>query len=420
MRRHLSWLGAAIMVCALAAFQTANAQSACPAIGSDTGCAAVITITSTGGTLSVTGQGPYSLDNQTLVGVVNNSALPVYSIDLASTLAVFAFSGEGIDTFGAPKNAQDNTGYGGPNTFFTNINASHTTGRVNFITPIAANGGTVYFSLENVLTAQSVTVSAVSNNTVTSPLLAAVLPASRSVKVGVTATAFATIINTGAATAPACFIAVANTSLPLTAIYQTTNPTTNALTGPPSAPVDIPAGGSQSFVIALTPSAVLLPTNITLVFGCANTGSAPSYTGLNTLLLSASTNATPDVVALAATSTNDGILHVSGPTGSGAFATATVNVGAAGSITASAKTGATNLPLTLNICQTNPASGQCLQTPAPTVTVTIAANATPTFSIFATASGAIPLDPANSRIFVTFSDTGGTVRGETSVAVQTQ
>jgi hypothetical protein len=251
-------------------------------------------------------------------------------------------------------------------------------------------------------------------------LLAAVLPASRSVKVGVTATAFATIINTGAATAPACFIAVANTSLPLTAIYQTTNPTTNALTGPPSAPVDIPAGGSQSFVIALTPSAVLLPTNITLVFGCANTGSAPSYTGLNTLLLSASTNATPDVVALAATSTNDGILHVSGPTGSGAFATATVNVGAAGSITASAKTGATNLPLTLNICQTNPASGQCLQTPAPTVTVTIAANATPTFSIFATASGAIPLDPANSRIFVTFSDTGGAVRGETSVAVQTQ
>jgi hypothetical protein len=61
-----------------------------------------------------------------------------------------------------------------------------------------------------------------------------------------------------------------------------------------------------------------------------------------------------------------------------------------------------------------------LANPAASVTTTIAANATPTFSIFGTASGAIPFSPANSRIFVQFSDSTGVVRGETSVAVETQ
>jgi hypothetical protein len=61
-----------------------------------------------------------------------------------------------------------------------------------------------------------------------------------------------------------------------------------------------------------------------------------------------------------------------------------------------------------------------MQTPAATVTTTIAKNATPTFGIFVSASGAIPFDPAGSRIFVTFTDSTKAVRGETSVAVETQ
>jgi hypothetical protein len=46
--------------------------------------------------------------------------------------------------------------------------------------------------------------------------------------------------------------------------------------------------------------------------------------------------------------------------------------------------------------------------------------ATPTFGIFATASGAVPFLPATNRIFVQFSDATGVVRGSTSVAVETQ
>jgi hypothetical protein len=46
-------------------------------------------------------------------------------------------------------------------------------------------------------------------------------------------------------------------------------------------------------------------------------------------------------------------------------------------------------------------------------------NATPTFSIFAAAGGAIPFSPGESRVFVQFNDEGG-VHGSTSVAVTTQ
>lgn len=665
-------------------FLSGAASAQCPSVGNDTGCGAVITVTSTGATVTQTGMGPYDGSDDTLIGVVNNipacmpgqnsqsaCGLPIFSIDLSSTANIFSFDGDGISssTFGIPGNSKDSTQYGGPNAYFTNINAAGTSGRVNFITPIPP-GGTGFFSLENVLNAlsgctnllnnsvpkpadgstqitttftprgndpntgqpftlaaaatacgfigwdwqqtitnlptptpgnafnaiatpntapvtpfndppssgynymlpvppgpldapqlsvywdpfngansdgfalssnetasvltffdapadpclpgaQSAATAAIANRTTAtggcggpgvrapagstinftthlagfqgqfpgasvvdtgigfswtstfngtnggiatlptptnhqvdagsgtggvtvtsyngisnyigvsvsgvngsnvlgpSPLLAAVLPASRSVQVNGTATAFATIINSGATAAPGCSIAPAST-LPLTFHYQTTNPQTNQVSGTADTPVNIAAGQSQSFVIGLTPTAAISPTNLAFNFACSNVAAAPVVVGLNTLLLSGSTTPTPDVVALSATATNDGILHIPGSAASGAFATATVNVGSGGTITASANTGSATLPLVLALCQTNPSNGQCLATPAATVTTTINANAMPTFSIFATSTGAIPFDPANSRIFVNFADQSGAVRGATSVAVQTQ
>ena len=258
------------------------------------------------------------------------------------------------------------------------------------------------------------------SNSGPSPLVAAVLPSSRSVQVGGTpATAFATIINSGSSAVTGCAITPV-TTVPASFVYQTTNPATNALSGSPNTPVSIAAGGSQSFVIAFTPNAPFVPTNVVLGFACTGVSAAPSITGLNSLLLSASTTPVPDIVALAATAMNDGILHITGTSGSGAFAVATVNVGAGASITATANTGAASLPLAISLCQTDPASGQCTSSVGSSVTTTINAGATPTFAIFATASGLVPFDPANNRIFVIFSDAGGTVCGSTSVAVQTQ
>jgi hypothetical protein len=252
-----------------------------------------------------------------------------------------------------------------------------------------------------------------------SPLVAAVLPSSRSVQVSNTATAFATIINSGSSAVSGCAI-VPVTTVPASFVYQTTNPATNALTGSPNTRVSIAAVASQSFVIAFTPNAPFAPTIVMLSFDCTGVSAAPSNTGLNTLLLSASTLPVPDTVALAATAQNDGILHISGTTGSNAFAIATVNVGASASITATATTGAATLPLRISLCQTDPMSGQCISSIGPSVTTTIETNATPTFAIFATASGAVPFLPQTNRIFVEFSDANEVVRGSASVAVETQ
>jgi hypothetical protein len=128
----------------------ANAQ-VCPPVGNDTDCGTIITISNTGVSVSSTGQGPYDGIEDTLVGVVNNSSLPIHALGLKSAQTVFGFDGDGIDTYGIPGNIFDFTGYGGPNAYFTNIDPSLTSGDVNFITPIAANGGTAYFSLEEAI-----------------------------------------------------------------------------------------------------------------------------------------------------------------------------------------------------------------------------------------------------------------------------
>ncbi len=251
-----------------------------------------------------------------------------------------------------------------------------------------------------------------------SRLVAAILPESRSIEVGATATAFATMINADTGTAISCGL-VPISSVPATFLFQTTDPNTNALTGSPNTRVNIPAGKSQSFVIAFTANAAFAPTDVAIGFDCAGSDAAPIFIGLNTLLLSGSASPVPDIVALAASS-DPGIVDIPGNTGTGAFAVATVNVGASASISATADTGAASLPLTAQICQTNPGTGACMTATGPSVTTTINANATPTFAIFVTGSGAVPFSPAANRIFVRFKDAGGVTRGSTSVAVRTQ
>jgi hypothetical protein len=260
--------------------------------------------------------------------------------------------------------------------------------------------------------------------TVTLPpttLAAAVLPSSRSIQVGTTATAFATLINSGTNAAAGCaFSPDASLGLPAAFTFQTTNPATNQLTGTPDTPVDIPAGAAQSFVFALTPTDAIAPTELWFNFTCANAEYASTVVGVNTLLFSASVDPVPDIIVLAATIDNDGIVNVPGAAGTGVFAVATVNVGASGSITTSADTGTSVLPLAVTLCQTNPATAECLAPPSASVTTVINGSETPTFGVFVTGAGTVPFDPAASRVFVRFKDAGGVTRGSTSVAVRTQ
>ncbi len=249
-------------------------------------------------------------------------------------------------------------------------------------------------------------------------LAASVLPTSRSVQVGNPATAFATIINPDLATATQCSIAPASV-VPASFRYQTTDAATNALTGSANTPVDIPPGGSQSFVVAFTPTAAFAPTDVEFTFDCTNTDPAPSLPGVNSLLLSASDTPVADIIALAVTASGDGIVNLPSETGSAAFALASASVGAdAGLVSISASALNAGLPVTTALCETNPATGQCLSLPSFSLSKTISANDTASYAVFVTGSGAIPFDPANNRIVVEFQQAGGVVRGRTSVAVR--
>jgi hypothetical protein len=249
------------------------------------------------------------------------------------------------------------------------------------------------------------------------PLAAAILPSSRSVQVGGTATAFATILNGGGTTATDCAISPAM-AVPATFIYQTTDPSTNTLTGSPNTPASIPAGEGQSFLIAFTMGSAFGPTDVTFTFSCSNVSAARVISGVNTMLLSASSSPAPDVIMIAATSPNDGIVRIAN--GLGALAVATSNVGASGNITISADTGAVSLPISLSVCQTNPSTGACFSAPQSSVTTFIGARATPTFSVFVNGFGNVPFNAAVNRVFIRAKDLGGVTRGATSVAVRTQ
>jgi hypothetical protein len=221
---------------------------------------------------------------------------------------------------------------------------------------------------------------------------------------------------TGAQPATGCTIAPA-TGVDADFLYQTTLAATNALTGAPNTPVTIPPFGGQTFLVAFTPRSPLATTEIALRFACAGVAPAVVMTGIDTLALSASTTPTPDVVAVSATPTNDGIVGVGPPSGAGAFAVATTNVGATGTITVVADTGGVALPVSLAVCRTLP-TGQCAGTIGTAVTETMAAGSTATFSVFVTASNVVPFDPATNRVYLRFFDGAGVLRGRTSVAVR--
>ena len=127
----------------------------------------------------------------------------------------------------------------------------------------------------------------------------------------------------------------------------------------------------------------------------------------------------PDLIALAVTSSSNGVMEFEN--NSGFFSVASVNVGAAATITVSADTGDAELPITLSLCQTDPATSECINPTVPAlepVMVEVEEGSTPTFAVFANAAEPIALDPANSRVFLRFLDESGVVRGATSVAVQ--
>src|SRR5690242_1964014 len=111
----------------------------CPPIGADTGCQVLITVNPDGtGTVSDDpSQGPYEGSEDALVGLQNNSAGTVQSINLSSSTDIFGFDDDGICSglFSGPAPSGcpfGPTGYEGPGTSFSNISSDTTSGTVDF------------------------------------------------------------------------------------------------------------------------------------------------------------------------------------------------------------------------------------------------------------------------------------------------
>jgi len=251
-------------------------------------------------------------------------------------------------------------------------------------------------------------------------LAAAVLPGSRSVELGTTATVFGSMVNSGSTELANCQVTLQPGSpTGLTMSYQATDPSSNLPVGQPDQPVTIAAGATHSFVLAFQSTVAQVIAAYAPVFGCDNSQPAPTIGGVDTVALDFSATPVADIIALAA-SAQPGVVEV--PLSQllpGAFAVAAVNVGAAAPLSVTADTGSATLPLSIQLCQTDPSTGACLQPMAASVSLTIATGATPTFSVFVTATAPVAFAPGSARVFVRFLDAAGQSHGSTSVAVET-
>ncbi len=296
-----------------------------------------------------------------------------------------------------------------------NISASVSQSRVVF----AAAAGTTYkIAIDGKAGASGPYVVSWALTGSATTLAAAVLPTSRSVLTGTPATAFASVINTGSLAASQCYLALPP-GFPATFAYQTTN-AVNVPVGTLNTPVDIPAGSFQPFVFAVTPTLDLDASAIPLTFACANATPAATIAGVNTFTLTASPLPSPDLIAIGATVSGDGIVAV--PVGGTMpFVVAAVNIGAAGTITASVDDNGAGLPLIVTLCKSDPATALCIGGGAPSsaVTLDLGAGEVVTYTVYVQAAGPVAFDPAGHRLQLRLATPDTISRGGTSVAVTT-
>ena len=214
--------------------------------------------------------------------------------------------------------------------------------------------------------------------------------------------------------------------------YQRPDPATNQLTGQPDTPVNIPAGGSQTFVIGLTPatpvSTQLAAINPAVVYGttplvfgfvCDNTGAAPVQTDVNTLRLNADDYPDLDIVARTSTLSGDGIVNVP-QNGVTRFSVSALNIGPFPGAVAVVIRPSRELPLQAEICQSDPLTGACTGARGNIIGASFLPGSPQTFTAIVGA-GDTPIDfsPRTNRLSLIFLDANEKIVGGTSVAIRT-
>ena len=193
--------------------------------------------------------------------------------------------------------------------------------------------------------------------------------------------------------------------------FSPRSPATNTPVGAFNAPVDIPAGQSRTFVFAVASQASGLGDPTTggpVRFQCANVFFAPEKLANSFALTSVGTVGVADMISTGVTARNDGIVNVLPGTG-GAFAVATVNIGAAAAIRARpfyARPFGEDDPakqFTAFICETDLTTRTCVNGLTPTVESTAVPNVPRTFAVFVLRPTVDPgFDPGQRRMFVEF------------------
>lgn len=282
-------------------------------------------------------------------------------------------------------------------------------------------------------------------------LATAILPTHRSAAEGNTISHFAVMINGSATdTLTNCRMQapgnVAGNDEELrrnSFVYQTVDAGNN-LTGSPNTPVDLPPGAVQHFVFSMDASSVFGSFGFfakqTALFRCDN-GNGQDTTYVNTSSLYYTDLKAPmDALAIAVTPSGDGILRIATAGGTEAFSLAATNIGSDGAsenVTVrpsldvqiakssvfddQAYKGAFSRLADLSICETNPATGDCLAAATDSVTASLGAGVS-TFSVFVTtdAETGATLLPQWLRVTVDFvPETAalGETAGRTSVAL---
>lgn len=307
--------------------------------------------------------------------------------------------------------------------------------------PFSVSSGTTYWVVPNIGPVKEVsrdsdgkidTSELVSSNLVGGQsaggafLSSAVIPSGSAIQLGSTTQTWGAIINSGSQTAFNCKVSLA-TPVPVTLGYRPVSGAVQnpSFTRPINTPIDVPAGGVQVFLVTMTPTQAMAPTDVAFNFSCDNAAAAKIVPTLNTFILSASATPVPNVLALVGTTQDgnpneDAMVDMYG--GSGQFVVATSNIGSGGTVTVSGQlySGFAGPAPALTVCQVAPGSTNCIAPPAPSVAVTLTGADQPAFMFFVAASGDVPDSPETNRILVRFKDSNGVVRGGTQTAIRSR
>ena len=245
----------------------------------------------------------------------------------------------------------------------------------------------------------------------TSALQFSLLPSARSVQTGDVATVFGTVLSTIDQTG--CELVLGGATPGVTLAWRLLDEN-NQLTGDgenANFAINGTNGRRQNLLVAMSSATAINTSEIEVFVRCPNDVANPSfdfyrnpiYPGVNTLALTVSSAPAPDIIVIGQSLTSDGYVRLPSPGARRPAAISAVNIGATATVEVSANTGPYNLPVTLQVCETN-ASGVCTSPRAESLSVNFATNEVRTFNVYVQSTGerGVPDMPAIARTYFNF------------------